>query len=312
MFLKRLNMLLSVIEEGSYLAAGEQGNIAHSALHRQIKLLEEEVGEKILIREGRGVRLTEVGHMLVDLAGRLNAEIAATRQQIEALRSVRGGVLRIGTGTTTLIYFLRQVLDTFRISYPSVELQVTTGSAEEILEALRAGRLDLGVISEPPEPFTPERGITYRRLYRERFVFAVDASNPLRAKSCVTWADLAAQRLICLNRGTRVRTAIDRLLTESRCNLHVSMELENEEAIAKMVELGFGVGVVSSRRLAETGLYELPMECGSVDVHISAVIASGYVHARTRVLLDRCFREVVSASQSDAPAIDAPLTRINP
>jgi len=285
--IKRLNLLLAVVERGSYVAAGEHVHLAHSAVHRQIKLLEQEVGATVLVRQGRGVQLTDVGKILIGLARRLNAQTAEARSQIDDLRALRTGSLRIGTGTTTLIYFLREVLDKFRSQYPAVDLRLTTGTADEIITALREGRLEFGIVSEPPENSPAvEKGLRYLRLYTERFVFAVQASNPRMRRDRVEWEDIASMPLICLSRGTRVRAWIDRLLARCGKPIHVSMELENEEAIVKMVELGLGVGVVAARRGPGSQLRILNTPIPYIDVPISAIIPSGYVSRCAKVFLD--------------------------
>ena len=73
MELRQLEMLLSVVESSGYLNAGEALHVSHSAIHRQVRLLEHEIGDRILVRVGRHMELTEAGQMLIALAKNIAA-----------------------------------------------------------------------------------------------------------------------------------------------------------------------------------------------------------------------------------------------
>jgi molybdenum-dependent DNA-binding transcriptional regulator ModE len=102
MELRQLEMLLAVAEEGSYVQAGKRLNISHSAIHRQIRLLEEEVRERVMVRTGRNVEVTEAGKLLVSLARRVERDITHTSAEVRELSNLQSGTLRIGTGTRTI------------------------------------------------------------------------------------------------------------------------------------------------------------------------------------------------------------------
>ena len=280
MTLRQLELLRTVLEHGGYLAAGEHLRLASSAVHRQVKRLEQEVGARLLVRaaDGGGVRLTEMGRILADLSCTLDLRVKEARDRIADLRNLRAGRLRIGTGTTTLVYFLPTVLAGFRELHPGIDLQVMTAPADDVLGALRAGTLDLGIISAAPDRHGPESGFVTRRLYTERFVFVESADR----------RSVAAQPLICLSRGTRVRAAIDTALATIGDGPEVTMELENEEAIVRMVELGFGMGIVASRRIESTALKQCSGPVDHIDVDVVAVYALDYVSERVRAFLALC------------------------
>src|SRR5215471_11728668 len=130
MDLRQLDMLLAVVDAGSYAKAGENLRVSHSAIHRQVRLLEHEVGDRILVRSGRRVELTETGEILQQLGRRLRQEVAAAERLIKERNQLSSGHLRIGTGTTMLVFFLPPVLDQFRKEYPGIEVQVLTGSSD--------------------------------------------------------------------------------------------------------------------------------------------------------------------------------------
>ena len=105
MEIRQLEMLITVVERKGYLHAGEHLHISHSAIHRQIRLLEEELRDKVFVREGRTVHLTEAGKLLFDLASKITREVTAVKQQVKDQQRLFNGNLRIGTGTTALVFF---------------------------------------------------------------------------------------------------------------------------------------------------------------------------------------------------------------
>ena len=149
MNIRKLEMLLAVVDHGGYVNAGKHLNISHSAIHRQIRLLEEELGEKLLARAGRTAQITEIGAMLVELGRRIRREISDVEKQVRDMSLLQAGTLRIGTGTTSLIFFLPPILEEFRAKYPEIELHIVTGTADQIMQELKPGNLNFRIISEP-------------------------------------------------------------------------------------------------------------------------------------------------------------------
>jgi len=246
--LRKLEMLVAVVDAGSYAKAGERLNVSHSAIHRQIRLLEHEFAERILVRSGRRVKLTNTGEILLDLSRRLEKEVAAAERQICERTQLRSGRLRIGTGTTMLVFFLPRVLDQLRKEFPGVEVQVMTGTADNILEGIQTRRLDVGVIlasraAEPADvPFVSEV------LYREEFVVAVSKTHALAKQKTVSLERLIEYPFITQSKTSHVRRVMERICAEAGFTPKISMELENEEAMEPMIAINMGVALLSRRR----------------------------------------------------------------
>src|SRR6476469_7290816 len=110
MELRQLQLLLTVIESRGYAAAGKLLHVSHSAIHRQIRLLEQELDCRWLARSGRTVKATEPARLLADLALQIRQEIAEAQRQVSELNNLRSGRLRIGTSSSILVSFLPAVL----------------------------------------------------------------------------------------------------------------------------------------------------------------------------------------------------------
>jgi DNA-binding transcriptional LysR family regulator len=247
MELRQLQMLLAVVHSGGYLKAGQSMNISHSAIHRQIRLLEEEIRDRVLVRAGKRVELTSSGKILADLASRVFLEKNNSLRQISEMNRLDSGILRIGTGTTMICFFLPDVLKIFHKEFPKVDVRLVTGTSDYVKAEIDNGKLDLGVVLEPAQILDGTDTYQCDVLYREEFVWAVGKGHSMARRKIASLADLAQIPLILYTRGSILRK-ISQLFEKKGVALRIGMQLENEEAIEKMIEINMGLGLLSRRR----------------------------------------------------------------
>ncbi len=257
MDLRQLEMLVAVVDEGSYSKAGERLHVSHSAIHRQVRLLEDEVGDRILVRDGRHAKLTTTGEILLNLSRRLQQEVVAAELQIREGKQLQSGHLRIGTGTTMLVFFLPPVLDQFRKEYPAIEVQVVTGTADYIVEGIQNGKLDAGVILASSEMRPVATSLVCEVLYQDEFVVAVSKNHPLAKQKTVSLERLTEYPFITESKGSHIRRVLERICAEAKSTPKISMELENEEAMEPMIAINMGIALVSERRAISDHLHYL-------------------------------------------------------
>ena len=121
--------------------------MAQSAISRKVKLLEDELGEKLFRRVNKKVFLTPAGKVMLRYSDRIFQELRNASLEIADLRELNQGVLRIGSGMTACMYLLPPVIEKFQKRFPKVDIQVQTGPAEVILPKVRDGALDIGVVT---------------------------------------------------------------------------------------------------------------------------------------------------------------------
>ena len=289
MELRQLQMLLAVAEEGSYIQAGRRLNISHSAIHRQVRLLEEELEERLLVRAGRNVELTEGGKLLVGLARRVERDIAHTSAELRELSNLHCGTLRIGTGVTMLVFSLPEVLNRFRNEFPGVTVHVMTGTADQVIADIESGNLELGIIYLPSNIPERRQSLQYELLYSEEFVFAVGKGHPLARQSAVTLRDIARYPFISYSKTSYVRRSIERLFERADVHPTVIMELENEEAIEKMIEINMGIAVLAKRRAVSDRIHYLRAKELAVRCDVALVLPkSDYLPRATREFARVC------------------------
>jgi len=253
MDLRQLQMFKTVAELGSFTKAGTKLFVSHSAISRQIKLLEDELHSPLFARTAKQVTLTKAGRVLLPYAEAILNQVADASQRVMDISQSPLRRLHIGTSTTTLSFFLPPILEKFRSCYSKLPLLITTGLADAILEEIRAGTIDVGLVALPFEV----GGLTVQPLYREEFVIAVRNGHPLTKKRSVRPQELEKLPLILYSKGSAFRRALDNFFLKAGLSPEVHLELENEEAMEKAVIDGVGVSFLSRHRASRANLHFL-------------------------------------------------------
>lgn len=274
MDMQQMRMLVSLLEAGSYVAAGEKLHVAHSAVHRQIRLLEEEFNQQLVYRQGGSIHATEAGREVLEVARRVLKDVANLSLRLSDKQNLRSGHILLGTGTTMLLYFLPAVLSMFRDAFPFVDVQILAGTAHDIVAGIRDSTFDMGIVYHDVNEGCVEDGVRFEPLDREEFVLIVPPSHPLRGLGATKAAALNGVPVISLARTSRVRHMITTRLEAAKVSMRVVMELENEEAIEEMVGIGLGTGFISKHRADATGLEYLRLSDLSLHVLTCAVYST--------------------------------------
>jgi len=251
---RQLQLLRDVIESGGYTSAGKLLHISHSAIHRQIRMLEEELGCRLLVRSGRKVKPTESGRLLADLNLRIRKEIEDAQNQVNDLNHLRTGHLRIGTSSSIMMSFLPAVLQRFSNQFPGVHLHLATGIADDLIEDVVESKLDIGILFNPADFPRPVPELDCQILYEEEFEWAVARDHPLAGRDRIALSELAAYPLIAPPPRSHIRRACDRLFSANGLDTTVITEVENEETIDKLIEMNLGFAARSRRRPANAGI----------------------------------------------------------
>src|SRR3954451_4364608 len=121
---KRMRILKEVADKGSFSAAAESLSYTQSAVSQQIAALEKEAGAQLVQRGSRGIRLTEAGEALVKHADAILTRLSDAEAELEAIRGLRGGRLRMATFPTGAGRRMPLAIATFRERHPDIELTV--------------------------------------------------------------------------------------------------------------------------------------------------------------------------------------------
>ena len=240
MELRQLEMLRTVAEERSFTRAGKRLHVSQSAISRQVKLLEDEVGEILLHRRGRQVSLTQAGETLFAAANRVIRDIQDVVVQLGDARELRAGTVRLGGGMTVCLYVFPRLLKAYRREHSRVDFRVVSGTSEQILARLRSHDVDLSLLTLP----ISARDLEVIPVLREEMVVVSSFGHPVTRRGAVDAAELGRHPMILYEAGSNTRKVVDGFFVEEGVAPEVAMETENVEIIKAMVSSGIGITVV--------------------------------------------------------------------
>lgn len=234
-----LSLFLRAVETGSLSKAAEQSHIALAAASRRIAILESRYGVQLLYRSSQGVGPTPSGKALafharqmLDQAGKLAADLS------DYAKGVKGHI-RIQANTSAITQYLPQDLAAFSAAFPDVKLELEESRSLDIIQALREGRADIGVVMERPATEAFEC-FEYRR---DRLVAVVPRQHPLRVRKASLEKFLEYDIV-----GLEGSAAISQLLAAAAgaagYSLRLRVQVKSFEAVCKLVQAGMGIGIL--------------------------------------------------------------------
>lgn len=235
--LKDLRYLLAVADTGHFGRAAERCFVSQPTLSAQLKKLEEYLGVALIERQPRKALLTAAGMQIAERARRI---VGASEEIVDIARTHRdplAGRLRMALLPTIGPYLLPLVAPKLRKALPRLELMLYEYQTRPMLEKLRAGELDVGVLALPVEV----DGLITRELYDESFVVATPAHHPLASRKTIRVDDLRGVTLLLLEDGHCLRDqALD---VCSRIDVQEKQDFRGTsiETLRQMVAAGAGV-----------------------------------------------------------------------
>ena len=260
---------MAIAEEQSFTRAAQRCFVVQSALSRQIKSLESELGVRLFARTSRKVEVTPAweafvkqARLCLQAAERAKASAAAAHGQIR-------GSLTIGVIPTVTAVDIAAVLGAFRRSYPEVGVHVRTGGSDEFLRRIAAGELDVGFLGLA-EGVTP-RGVQTRELSQERLVAVLSEGHRLAGRRRLRLKDLADEPFVDFPEGSSGREQSDLAFERARLRREVSLEVNTADLLTGLVRQGLGVALVAPSVAREApGCVCIPVSDGPVRVEYLA------------------------------------------
>nr|WP_312509129.1 LysR family transcriptional regulator [Pseudomonas luteola] len=234
--LRELKTFIAVARHGTFSAAGQQVGLTQSAVSAQMRQLERDLGVRLFDRTGRAALLNASGQQALPLA----EQILSLYEQMAAPTDVAHwqGELKIGAIATVQTGVLPEALMRFRQDAPQVDLKLIPGVSLQLLGRVDAGEIDLALLIKPP--FALPKELDEIPLAQEPFVLITPATLP----GDDPLALLATQSFVRYDRGSFGGRQVSRFLQEHRITVREALELDELEAIVRMVECGLGVALI--------------------------------------------------------------------
>jgi len=241
MELHQLEYFVAVAEEASFTRAAGRVHVAQPGVSAQVRRLESELGQQLLDRSGRSVRLTEVGSAVLPFARAALDAVANARLAVDDLAGLVRGQVTVGMVSGCALPVLAELLAGFHDRHPGVAIALVEDNSDRLVERLRDGRLDLALIgSAEPTPADIDSVV----LVDEELVAAVAPGHPLAGAGAVTIRQLRDLPLVSLPRGTGVRAALDAACAAAGFTPRIVFEASALPMVVELAGRGLGLAVV--------------------------------------------------------------------
>ena len=246
MKLQQLRYLVEVAKQGLNVTdAAEKLHTSQPGISKQIRLLEDELGVQIFIRNGkRVVDVSPPGREILQIAERILGEAKNLKNVGDEFANEQSGSLIIATTHTQARYALPQVIRSFVGKYPEVKLGIKQGSPLQICELVVAGEADLAIATEGIERFSE---LAMLPCYDWNRSIVVPAGHPLLALDrTVTLADIGRYPIITYDFAFTGRSRINRAFEEAGIEPNVVLTAIDTDVIKTYVGIGLGIGIIAS------------------------------------------------------------------
>lgn len=246
MKLQQLRYLVEVAKQGlSISEAAEKLHTSQPGISKQIRLLEDELGIQVFIRNGKRVAdITAPGREILVIAERMLMQAQNMKKIAHDFVNVEGGDLTIATTHIQARYALPKVIRQFSQRYPKVRLRIRQGNPSQIAEMVRKGEADL-IIATEGMSLSNELAMLSCYSWNQRII--VPQAHPLLAlKNRLTLKEIAKYPLVTYDFSFAGRNTISRAFEEAKLVPHIALTALDSDTIKTYVEMGFGVGILAS------------------------------------------------------------------
>lgn len=262
MKLRQLHYIHEVAKRGlNVTAAAEALFTSQPGVSKQIRLLEDELGVDIFLRNGKHMaEITPAGKRILDYTGLLLEQAGNIRKVAEEFRDSDHGTLSIATTHTQARYALPPVIQKFRKQYPKVTLNLHQGSPPQIAEMAAEGQVDFAIATEAMHHF---QELVMLPCYHWNRCVLVKPGHPLAEKKKLTLKDIAAFPIVTYTFGFTGRSKLDQSFAANGLKPDVVLTAVDADVIKTYVRSGLGIGIVANMawdEKADKDLVRLPAD----------------------------------------------------
>ncbi|HEX4714980.1 MAG TPA: LysR family transcriptional regulator [Ktedonobacteraceae bacterium] len=261
MNLYHLRVFMTVAEHEHITRASEELYLSQPAVTKIVQSLEQEVGQKLVERQGRRIALTYAGQVLKTYARRMFSLEREMEEALAALSDIETGEVTLAVNAITGIYLLPSIVARFRARYPCVKINLEILKSREIIEETVEWRLDFGLVEVDPSELP--LGLDFETIAHDELILVVAPNHPWSELSSIKPEELRDGVLILREPGSGVRESIEHAFSHQGYSLSPLLTVPDSEVIKQMALKGVGATMISAmsvRRELESGdLLRLPI-----------------------------------------------------
>ena len=261
--LQQMEVLVSLVEEGSFSLAARKIPLTQPAITKNIKNVEDSLGVSVVNRSNAGISLTPEGKILYDYALRMIQLRDEAKTKIIKLHENVGGNIYIGASTIPATYILPRALSGFIKKHSDIRTYIKTADSNEAMYMVLDNEVEIGFIGMKPL----NKKLMAEPLWKDRLVLAVPKLHHWYKKKSITLSELLNEKFVIREKGSATRDLFESCLKESKsislAQFNICSELGSSEAIKEAVIAGLGVSLISihavERELSQGLLFEVPI-----------------------------------------------------
>ena len=285
MNLRALRAFVEVVRQGGFSQAAEVVSLTQSSVSKAVRTLEDELGAPLFNRLGHRNELTAAGEIVYRRAQVLLAESNDLVAEINDLRGLKRGQLRIGLPPVGCGVLFAAMFATYRRRYPDIEIELTEYGSKKLRGCLEAGEIDLAALLLPTD-----EGFDFQPVRNEPLMAVLPMNHPLARRKRIDFTDLADSPFILFEAGFALNAKILAACERKGVTPKVTARSGQIDFIVDLVSAGLGVAFLP-RMLAHmhqpTGIALIPLDEPHTDWHIGlAWRASAHLPPAARAWLD--------------------------
>ena len=261
--IQQLEVLIALIEAGSFTRAAVKLSLSQPSLTKQIQNLEEAVGSRLVNRGATGISLTPEGQIIYGYAKRTIRLREDAKERVVRHKAQESGHIYVAASTIPATYILPRLLSRLKHTHPDIRVHMQMHDSEETLQIVLNDQAEIGFIGKEPI----NKKLVVQRLWKDHLVLAVPASHPLSNRRAVKVEELKEIPFIIREKGSATRDIVEECLEKqlgtSLSRFNVICEMGSSEAVKEAILAGLGVSILSSlaikRELSQGLLSALPV-----------------------------------------------------
>jgi DNA-binding transcriptional LysR family regulator len=238
--LETLRLYCDVVRLRSFSRGAEQNFVSQSAASQSIQQLEGELGVSLVDRTQRPFVVTPEGRAFYDACRSLLESWEKAKAGIAAVKARVDGTVRVAAIYSVGLHDISRHMQRFMSLYPDARVQLECLHPHKVVEAVREGEADVGIMSYPPA----DRALSIVPLRSEPMAFVCHPNHRLARRRVVAPADLGGETFIAFDAGLTIRKAIDKALRQHNVRVNTVMEFDNIETIKQAIIIAAGVSIL--------------------------------------------------------------------
>lgn len=248
--LRQLRVFQAIAETRNFSRAGDQIGLTQPAVSRSVVELEGQLGLKLLDRTTREVVLTDAGQSLAMRLDRVLDELDQTLAEVHGMAGARRGKVRVASSPTLSANLMPACIAECARRDPDIDFMLLDRIQQDVLDSVRAGEVDFGVVVEPPAT----DDLHCEAILDDPFCLVMPPHHRLADKRSTRWSALDGEPLVLLDHSSGSRRLIDEALQRHGARCEVRQQVGHPTTAFRMVEQGIGISVMPALAMPPMGL----------------------------------------------------------